>query len=108
MKSKSWIVLLLISLLASNLFWFFQLLDAGLTATYQNASYETMQKDFQQLLILSNKSVVGQSAEDVVRLIGKDVYGSEPFIKDGCLVVSQLCLRLDSNNQVISIDVEEP
>ena len=106
MKSKSWIVLLLITLLASNLFWFFQLLDAGVTATYQDASYEAMRKDFQQLLILSNRNVIGKSAEEIVRLIGKDVYGSEPFVKDGCLVVSQMCLRLDSNNHVISIDVD--
>ena len=101
MKKTTVLVLLLI---LSNIGWLvayaFAKLDHGITLTYQAASYDTSQKMLDQAIIVANKNLVGVTLSVAIEKIGKDTYGSEPFVKEGCLYAGGLCLEI-SGTEVI-------
>jgi len=72
--------------------------------TYQDSSYELVQKQYEQTKILANMQIIGLGADQVMSKIGKDVYGLEPFEKEGCVVAGQVCIRLDSDRVVTGIE----
>lgn len=104
MRSRRWIIILVVTLVVTNAFWLFKLLDAGITMTYQDSSYELVQKQYEQTKILANMQIIGLGADQVMSKIGKDVYGLEPFEKEGCVVAGQVCIRLDSDRVVTGIE----
>ncbi|MFO6423617.1 hypothetical protein [Motilimonas sp. KMU-193] len=95
---------LFVLLLASNAFWFFAAIDQGISFTYLEASYETLERAHQQLIQLSNLNLIGLTADEAKHLIGHDVYNSEPYIKEGCLQAGQICMKLDGANQIVAIE----
>lgn len=103
MRSKLTIIFLLLVLIGSNAYWFVAILDQGVTQAYTESSLEQAQKQYKQTAILSNLELNGLSSEEALRRIGKDVYGLEPFVKEGCIWAGQVCLRLE-NDQVTGID----
>jgi hypothetical protein len=102
-KTRLTIVFLAVALVLTNAYWFFGILDQGVTLTYMQSSLEMSQKQYEQSVILSNLDLNGLSAEEAIKRIGKDVYGSEPFVKEGCIWAGQVCLRLE-NNEVRGLD----
>ncbi len=97
MKSKLAIILLVLALIGTNAYWLFVIIDQGITQTYMDSSLEMSQKQYEQSVILSNLELNGMSSEEAIKRIGKDVYGSEPFIKEGCIWAGQVCLSLENN-----------
>ncbi|MDB9744266.1 hypothetical protein OAA91_01925 [Fibrobacterales bacterium] len=94
-------------LILSNLFWLtnyaYTSIDHGVTISYQNASIETSSKMLEQALIIANQKVVGKSLSLVQSSLTLDVYGLEPFIKDGCLNAGGLCLKIGENNHISEV-----
>ncbi len=99
-KPKVSTIVLILLLLASNVFWFYKLIDQGVTQMYSDSSVEYAESNYSQLVVLSNLNIVGKSAAEVMLLLPKDIKGLDPFIKGGCLYYSQVCIRLNSNNIV--------
>lgn len=104
MKTKIFLTILLI---VSNLFWFsvfaYKSLDAGISLTYLRDSYDLVHKGLKQALIIANTNLVGKPLSEVKTIIPTDVYGSEPFMKEGCWVVANLCLKVDKYQRVIRV-----
>jgi len=75
----------------------FVVLDQGVTQTYTEASSETAQKQYEQAVVLSNLQLIGLSSEEAIEKFGKDVYGLDPFVKEGCIWAGEVCLLLEGN-----------
>jgi hypothetical protein len=97
---KYWIIGLLALLISSNLFWVFSIIDDAVTCTYSHASYDLLHQMQQQSLILANLNLVGLTVDEAEELIGQDIHGFEPFMKDGCLYVGQICLEIGKNQTI--------
>lgn len=97
-------------LVLSNLGWIGayinQSVDHGLTITYQDASYETVSKMLEQALVVANENLVGEPLSEVEALIKTDSYGSEPFIKEGCLYAGGLCLEISEDSKISKVRAE--
>ena len=97
MKTKLTIIFLVLGLVGTNAYWMFVVLDQGITQTYTEASFETAQKQYEQTVVLSNLQLIGLSSEKAIEKIGKDVYGLDPFEKEGCIWAGEVCLQLEGN-----------
>lgn len=95
MKFKLTIIFLILALVVTNAYWLFAIVDQGVTLTYTEDSFETAQKQYEQTVILANLQLIGSSPEEAMKKIGKDVYGLDPFIKEGCLWAGEVCLLLE-------------
>lgn len=100
---KYWIIFLVVLLLGTNGFWVFVLIDDAVTCAYSDSSFELTEKMYRQSVVLANLELIGKTANEAVEIIGKDVYGLEPFIKEGCVYAGQVCVRLNENNIVEGI-----
>ena len=67
------------------------------------SSMEMSQKQFEQAAILANLELKGLSPTEAIERIGKDVYGLDPFIKEGCVWAGQVCLAIE-NNRIAGIN----
>ena len=103
---KYWIIGLVTLLLGSNAFWMYALVDDAVTCMYSDASYDMTDQMYRQSLALSNLNLVGLSINEAKGKIGKDIHGFEPFEKEGCLYVGQICLQV-SENRTIEV-IREP
>ncbi|MDA0147372.1 hypothetical protein [Vibrio sp. LaRot3] len=101
------VIFLSVLLIVSNLFWLGTLvlkaIDLGVTQTYQQASYETAAQALKQAIVLAKHDLIGKDAEQVIKLIPRDVDDFEPFIKEGCLYYSEICLKLDEAQVITDI-----
>ena len=103
MSSRAWIIFLVILLIGSNAYLVYNTIDFGVSHTYLEASMEDASKRAEQAVRLANLNLIGLDIAQARRLIGKDVYDLEPFEKEGCLWVGQICLKLDDENRIVSI-----
>ena len=99
------ISLLLILLIVTNGYWAYITLDSGITHTYMDASLDAATKQRDQLARIIEQDVVGKQATEALKLLNPDVYGSEPFKKDGCLYAGQVCLNLNEHQTVVGVTV---
>lgn len=97
------ISILLLALFISNGYWAYLVIDSGISYTYLNSSFELSEKSLSQALIVANENVIGLSLTEAQQIFTKDVYGGEPFIKDGCFHVGTVCLELGENNEIIGV-----
>ncbi|WP_260258651.1 hypothetical protein [Vibrio intestinalis] len=101
------IIFLIALLVLSNLFWlgtwFIKAIDIGVTQTYQQASYETTSQSLRQAIVLAKHDLIGKDAKSVIKRIPRDVDDFEPFIKEGCLYYSQICVKLDENQVITDV-----
>ena len=97
---KYWIISLLALLLGSNAFWLYVFVDDSVTKMYSDASYDMAEQMHRQSLALSNLNLIGLSVGEAKEKIGEDIHGFEPFEKEGCLNVGQICLQIGENRTV--------
>ena len=97
---KYWIIGLLTLLIGSNLFWIYSIIDDAVTCTYSKASYDLLYQTHQQALRLSNLNLIGLPVEEAREVVGKDINGFEPFMKEGCLYVGQICLEIGKDQTI--------
>jgi len=101
-KSKLFIILLVVALIASNIWSAYRTLDLGVTLTYQEASLKESQQALSQALAIIK--VVGAkngTRETIIGAAQNAWNAGEPFEKDGYLWVGRLGLRFNSNGHLI-------
>ncbi len=94
------ITILLLALIGTNAFWAYVVIDQGVTQSYTQANSDLVQKQYEQTLVLANLQLIGLSSKEAIKRIGKDVYGLNPFIKEGCIVAGQVCIKLKDDKVV--------
>ena len=103
-KSTLAISLLAVALVASNAWWAYKVLDAGVTLTYQKASLEEAQQALSQALaIIKVSGSSNVTRAQIVEAAQKAWPSGEPFEKDGYLWVGRLGLRFDKSGHLIDI-----
>jgi hypothetical protein len=60
---------------------------------------------YEQTLRLANLELIGLGADEALAKIGKDVYGLDPFEKEGCIYAGNVCVRLNEGRKVDGIGV---
>ncbi|MDD1793920.1 hypothetical protein LRP50_12320 [Enterovibrio sp. ZSDZ42] len=104
------VIALIVTLIITNVLWLFvfvhSAINHGVTMTYHNASYEYTIDALNQAIIVANENLVGKSINEVRDIIKLDVTGSKPFVKEGCLYISQLCLKLNDEQVVYQVEFE--
>lgn len=104
MKSRIWIIILIVLLLGSNAYWIYNTIDFGLSYTYLEASAEHASKRAEQAIQVANLNLIGLDADEAQALLHSDAYDLETFEKEGCLWVGGICLRLDSERKIVRIE----
>ncbi len=93
---------LLASLLLSNGWWAYRLLDAGITQTYMRASFDTTHEQLTQTLavlqVVGKPNATRTTIIEAARLPNDTV---EPYEKDGYVWVGQLGLQFNERGQLI-------
>ena len=97
---KYWIISLVTLLLATNAFWLYIFIDEAVTDMYTEASNDMTDQMYRQSLALSNLNLIGLSIDEAKNKIGKDIHGFEPFEKEGCLNVGEICLQISDNRTI--------
>lgn len=96
------ITLLVLVLIASNAWWAYRVLDAGVSYTYQGASLEESQQALSQALaVIKASSNPGATRTQVIEAAQKAWSSGEPFEKEGYLWVGRLGLRFDRQGHLI-------
>ncbi len=90
------------ALVGSNLYWIYTIFDQGVTQMYTEMSLDSTIKQLEQTTVLANLNLKGLTKDQALEKIGKDVYGFDPFVKEGCIWAGQICVALN-NNHVIGI-----
>lgn len=103
-KSTAVISLLAATLVVSNAWWAFQVLDAGVTSTYQDAQLEEEQQALTQALaIAKTMASFGATRAQIVDAAQKAWPEVEPFEKDGYTWVGRLGLKFNDDGKLIDI-----
>lgn len=96
------ISLLGITLVVTNAWWTYRLLDAGVSYTYQGASLEENQQALSQALaIIKVLGTNNASREQIVQAAQAAWPSTEPFEKDGYLWVGRLGLRFSQAGHLV-------
>ena len=103
-RSTIVISLLVLVLLASNAWWAYSSIDAGVTRTYLNDSLTETQVALRQTLAIL--PVVAASPQDrtgIVEAARRSGDGGDTFEKDGYLWVGRLGLRFGSDGRLTKV-----
>ena len=101
-RSTTAIAGLAAALVASNAWWAYRLLDAGVTQTYQSASLEESQQALSQsLAVIKAMAASNYSQQAIIGAAEAAWPGDEPFEKDGYLWVGRLGLRFNAEGRLV-------
>lgn len=101
-KTTIAISLLAVALVATNAWWAYRLLDAGVSYTYQGASLEENQQALSQALaVIKVLGTNNASREKIVQAAQAAWPSTEPFEKDGYLWVGRLGLRFNQAGHLV-------
>ena len=95
------IVMLLLGLVGSNLWWAYRLLDAGVSYTYQSESLRMTRVALQQsLAIIKAAALPDATRKSVLAAAMNNTSASEPFEKEGYIWIGSIGLRFSENGQL--------
>jgi len=101
-KSKVTILALAVTLLASNAWWLYHMLDTGITLTYQDVSlHDTREALDQALAILPLVARPDASRAQVLSAAASAAQYPDSFEKDGYIWVGRLGLKFNEGGQFV-------
>jgi hypothetical protein len=102
MSLKTWIVILLIALIGSNVFWLIQMFDAGISYTYLDSSLDTAERRSEAAIEIANMNLVGVTQEEALA----QLKALEPQIsvfwkeQENCIYAAGVCVFINSAGNV--------
>ena len=101
---KVWIVLLAAILVASNLFWFGQAFNVGITLTTTQLELKETSRALDTALALANLNLIGLDATAARQKINNSLQSETAItLRNNCIKVESICVRLDNTGTVIQI-----
>lgn len=92
---------LLVLLVATNVGWAFMLLDAGVSYTYLQVSFEDNRQALAQVLaVLPLVARENASREEIIAAALRAGGGGEPFEKEGFVWVGSIGLRFNAEGEL--------
>jgi len=103
-RSTIVIWVLSLALVVSNLWWFGLLLDAGITATYRDDSFDRHHRALAELLAVVPAAADPAATRESVLSAARDAAGDDdPFEKEGFVWVGQLGYRFDDDGRLVEV-----
>lgn len=103
-RSSYVIVILTLALLASNAYWFYTRLDAGVSHTYLEASYDAAQKTADQALaVLPVAARLDAGRAEIIAAASRADQGAEPFEKEGFTWVGHIGLKFGNDGRLVAV-----
>ena len=103
-QTRVLIIVLSLALLASNAWWFYQALDAAVTASYREVSFQEHQEALTQALALIPVAARTDSTQtQVISAATGAAIHKQTFEKDGYLWGGRLGLRFGDNGRIAEV-----
>jgi hypothetical protein len=103
-KTTLIISLLLATLIVSNAWWAYTVLDSGITYTYLRDSYEQNQQALLQSLAITNVLTTEEATRGQVIEAALEICpSSEPFEKEGYYWLGSLGLLFDESDRLVEV-----
>ncbi len=103
-RSKGAIVLLAVTLVVSNLWWAYRLLDTGVTQTYIGVALDDNKQALAQTLaLLPVVARPGVSRSEVLAAARPAEPSAAPFEKDGFVWVGSIGLKFNERGQLVEV-----
>jgi hypothetical protein len=103
-KTKIIIIVLVLALVASNAWWAFHLIDAGVTQTYMGVSLEDNKEALSQALaILPAVAQKGATREKIISAALMKGDKTDVFEKDGFVWVRKIGLKFNQDGQLVEV-----
>jgi hypothetical protein len=98
-----------VAFLATNAWWLYNAIDAGITATYRDQTAQECEAQASQLEVIANHYVAGKSLSEVQPFLLSTAAASDIFPKpeERLIVVGTLALRISPDNTVKAL-VRDP
>jgi hypothetical protein len=91
-------------LVATNVWWAYRALDAGVTLTYLRASYDTSETQLATArAVIDALLQEGASRESIIRAAKAASKDAEPYEKNGAVWVGQLGLRFSPEGRLTKV-----
>ena len=101
-RSRITIALLVAALVASNAWWAYRVLDAGISQTYMRASFDSTNELLTQTLaVLPVVAKPSASAAEILKAARVPGDSVDPYEKDGFVWVGQLGLKFDKDGRFV-------
>ena len=101
-RSKGVFVLLAVTLVASNLWWAYHLLDMGVAQTYMGVALDDNKQALAQTLaLLPVVARPGVSRSEVLAAARAAEPSAAPFEKDGFVWVGEIGLKFNERGQLV-------
>lgn len=103
-RTKGALVLLVVALIASNAWWGYRVLDAGVSLTYLGVSLDDNREALAQTLaLLPVVAKAGVSRAEVVAAAGGADPSAQAFEKDGFLWVGKIGLKFNEQGRLVEV-----
>ncbi|WP_018625245.1 hypothetical protein [Kangiella aquimarina] len=99
---KITISILVLALIITNVFWFYQVIDAKVTLSYRDQHIEALEETREQLMSILPDVTKNTTKEEIIKAASKYTK-QQVFEKDGCTWVGKLGLKFDENNKLQSV-----
>lgn len=96
------IVILSVLLLASNVFWLYQVIDTGLTLSYRDQQTYELEETRKQLMATFPEIARNVTKKEVIAAASKYT-DQEVFEKEDCIWVGWIGFKFDENNKLKSV-----
>ena len=97
------ILALLAVLIGSNVWWWYQCLDIGVTLKYSDQMLYERTHEVTALKATFLELSSSSTRNDVLEVLGRVDAESEPFEKHGLLIASWLSFRFDDNGHLVEV-----
>jgi hypothetical protein len=101
-KMKTTIAILVVLLLASNVFWLYQVLDTGVTLSYRDQQTYELEETRKQLMATLPEVAKYATKAEIIAAASKHT-DQEVFEKEGCTWVGWMGFKFDKNNKLKSV-----
>ncbi len=102
---KLTIAVLVLLLVGTNAFWFYQIIDNGVSISYRDQNIFELNKTTAQLA-LTLTEIGGSIPKDEFISIASRYTKFDPFEKDGCIWVGWLGLKFNEDGRLLYISPE--
>lgn len=96
------ITVLFILLFGTNAFWFYQTLDAGVTASYRDDTINRLQETQEQVMASIPKLAASQKKTEIVDAF-EAFTDQATFEKEGCTWVGWVGLKFDNHDKLLAV-----
>jgi hypothetical protein len=102
MSLKTWIVILLLALIGSNVYWLIQMLDAGISYTYLHSSLDMAEQTSEAAIEIANMNLIGLTqAEALAQLTALEPQISVFWkAEEHCIYAAEVCVFVNSAGNV--------